>query len=202
MHGTNFGSNCCVLLFERYTAAIVGKDINGLLDRATELEAQGNKIIAEFKNHSKSHLLSALEHEIKQVEHIAKTLKEQAANASHRDHQLNALEENLLYFENRLGEELDFVLDVYHYNSTGKSKDELINFGEKLIKDAKEVVAKHEAHGHREILTLNSEIHAIERLIKELQTHPTGRLHELEEAALIRNEKTLRALIERIHSHH
>lgn len=149
------------------SAAVVGKDISALLERATELENMGNKVIAEFHNHSKSHLVEGLNHEVHNLQRIAAHLKNlTAANETVRTHELNYIEEELLHFENRFNEELEIALEVcfnifpsyfapirvdlpislfanqslkpfkftlkiqiYHYNATGKSADELINYG-------------------------------------------------------------------------
>lgn len=100
--------------------------------------------------------------------------------------------------ENRFQEELEIALEVYNYNATGKSADEMINYGTALIKMAKDELAKHPNHAHREVVAVNLRIAAIERLIADLSRHETGRRHDIDEAVLVQTELSLRTLLQRL----
>lgn len=111
-------------------AAIVGKDITVLLERATQLENMTRKIIAEYGNHSNSNILKGLSIELKSLTQLAKDLRRLAtSSATLRTDELNLAEEKLLSFENYIQSELEVAQEVRHFNATGRSADELINYG-------------------------------------------------------------------------
>ncbi len=167
--------------------------------------------------------MEALNSELHHLERISATLKNlSAANTTVRSAELNHIEESLLHFvstsffaeilktfltyfspffcsqENRFQEELEIALEVYNYNATGKSADEMINYGTALIKMAKDELAKHPNHAHREVVAVNLRIAAIERLIADLARHETGRRHDIDEAVLVQTELSLRTLLQRL----
>ena len=176
-----------------------------LLERATELEATGHRLIQEFHNHSKGHLIITLTHEVEELEKLTNIIKSTEANVTDRTRTLNELEEQLLYRENRITDELDFALDLYNFNGTGRTQNELIEYGQKLITDAKAILAKHDGHDHNrsERASLQIEINDIEKLIRDIRQHASSnRRVEVDEAQLVKQERTIRALIKEIESAH
>ena len=183
-----------------------------MVERATELEEMAHRVVQEYKNQSKTHLLSALEHEVAVLSKLASELKSfsnSSSNTTTRTHEINQLEERLLHHENRVNEEIDFINAVFSVNETTKSTNELIAYGKKLVEDAVLILNLHQHHTHEEVHALKNEVHEVEKLMGKLErdlSHHHGHdphHHVLQdEVALMRHEFTMRLLIERIeHSH-
>lgn len=186
-----------------------------MVERATELEEMAHRVVQEYKNQSKTHLLSALEHEVAVLSKLASELKSfsnSSSNTTTRTHEINQLEERLLHHENRVNEEIDFINAVFAVNETTKSTNELIAYGKKLVKDAVLILNLHQHHTHEEVHALKNEVHEVEKLMGKLERdlshhHGNDPHHHIlqDEVALMRHEFTMRLLIERIehsHKHH
>ena len=73
-------------------------------------------------------------------------------------------------FQNRISEELFFIREAQNHHHQGHNHDGLVAKGEALVKQAKEVLAKH-PHG-REARSLEKEIADIEKLITAIRAKP------------------------------
>ena len=138
------------------------KDVDVLIERGEKQLAEAHKIVSEHKNNSRSHLLQTAEREIKELEKVLTQLKATAKNATKRNYIINQLEEDLLHAENRIGEELEYVEDVYkNHNSANKTANELVEFGTKLVTEAKAEIVKHQGSKTNLIRSLEYEVDII-----------------------------------------
>ena len=181
----------------------MAKDIDVLIERGDKQLAEAHKLIADHKNNSRSHLFDVLGREIKELEYKLAQMKTLVKNATKRTSKINYMQEGLLSVTNRIGVELEFVEEVYaNHNAANKTANELIEFGEKLVTQAKAEIAKHQGHDHFAVRSLEYEVRDIERAIKSLQAHsPVPGKFNYTEQTLVRHEKTLRALLARLQQH-
>mgnify|MGYP007002770033 CR=1 FL=1 len=95
------------------------------------------------------------------------------------------------------------ALEVERYNVTGKSANEMINYGEKLIDLAKEEVAKHAGHTqHHDVAAINRQIVAIERAIHTLATDGSVMRRHDAEVSLYAAELALHILFKKLAQGH
>lgn len=123
-------------------------------------------------------------------------------NSSISEHHLHILEEELLIGENRISEELKVIEDAINHEHLNQSADELKKHAEALIIHAKQVVKSYgNSNNQKEIKAIEHEIHLIQKLIYQLDLHPTGAELKKEEQVLVRNQQTLLHLVERVVAH-
>ena len=137
-------------------------------------------------------MLSAIEHELVLLEALALDLSK---NAGKPDHHLHVIEEDLLFLENRIAEELH-ILRTHDHENKNHTLAHLLEQGHMLIHAAQEVLRIEP--NVKEASTLKSEMAVIEKLVKELQAKPAGADLKKDEEALARHERTLRNVLERI----
>ena len=124
-------------------------------------------------------------------------------NVTYRLNLLNRFEENELYHENRVSEEIELIFEIDHFlnNKTTKTAQELLDYGQKLIKLGNDYLLKYRYVDPKpkEIKFIEFQVDHITKLIDDLdRTHPTGvRLDDIE-IALILSERSLKALVERV----
>src|SRR5699024_6162817 len=105
-----------------HPAALVAKDIDVLIVRGEEQLVEAQRLVANHRNNNRSHLLFTVENEIRDLQEILAKLKAEDKNATRRTYMLNQYEEMLLHSENRIGEELEFVEEVYrNHNAANKT---------------------------------------------------------------------------------
>ena len=147
------------------------------------------------------HLLQSLERQAVLVEALAIDLKAQLADTTrqHNIHHVHVIEEDLLFLENRVSEEIVIIAHFRNGNHvpTNENGAQLIARGEKLVKDAKDAVVKHPQA--KEVKEINSEIVVVEALIKAITAKPAPTPADLkkDEEELHRQERSLRQLIEK-----
>ena len=178
----------------------MAKDIDALIERAEKQLVEARKLVADHKNNNRGHLIDAVEREIKELESVQAQMKTLQKNVTKRTSEINNLEERLLNLENRIGEELAFVEEVYaSHNATNRTANELVELGQKLVAQAKPQIDRYQDHSHYVVQLLEDEVKGIEQAIKTVQTHPsTSREFNDAEESLVRHEKTLQALLFRL----
>ena len=170
--------------------------------RADALLKRVHDLIAEHKVHN-FHLIQGLERQSIMIEALHLDLKTQLANAAHQFqlHHIHIIEEDLLYLENRVSEELSFIQHVASgQDNRGENEAQLIARGEQLIKDGQAAIGKNPSAP--EAKEISSDIIVIQSLIKVLQSKPapTGAELQKDEQELARQERSLRALIDKINA--
>lgn len=125
-------------------------------------------------------------------------------NVTYRLNQINRLEEALLVHENRAIEEVELITEIDHYLSnktTSKTAQELLDYGAKLFKLGYDFLLKYRYADPKpkEVKFIEFEVDHLAQLMENLNTtHPTGvRLEDLE-IGLIRSERSLKSLVERV----
>ena len=183
-----------------HPAALVAKDIDVLIARGEQQLAEAQKLVADHRNNNRSHLLSSIEYEIRELQETLAQLKAEDRNATRRTHQINMYEEDLLRSENIIGEELDFVEEVYrNYQASNRTANEFVEYGERLIAEGKAEIAKHQGHQSRDVRAIGWAVSDIQAQVNRLRAHPPhGAYLSYTEQSLIQNEKTLRALLDRV----
>lgn len=85
--------------FRTSAAAVTHADLTALVEEATKLESTGQKVVADFHNHSKSPLVEGLVHELEGLQQTATKLKTLAAsNRTVTAAELSSLKFDLSYF--------------------------------------------------------------------------------------------------------
>lgn len=188
-------------------AAPATTDVSAVLTKAQDLITQTQQIISGHKEHNRGHLLSNLEYQLarfQKVEYDLKVLSQLVPAPESVAKDIQNLENKLGYFEDRLGEELAFVEDVYKSSAaTGaKSPNELLDYALALMMEAKAAVAKFaQAKEHSEAeLQIHSELFQVKMLYNELNHMAvTSILGEsgtkLLEEQLVVHERSLHRLI-------
>ena len=154
-------------------------------------------------NYSRYLLVTLIYHknEVGKIRKQLQTLIEH--NVTYRLNLLNRFEENELYHENRVSEEIELIFEIDHFlnNKTTKTAQELLDYGQKLIKLGNDYLLKYRYVDPKpkEIKFIEFQVDHITKLIDDLdRTHPTGvRLDDIE-IALILSERSLKALVERV----
>ena len=105
-----------------------------------------------------------------------------------------------MFLENRVSEEIaiiDHFRNGGHHPDGHETTAQLVARGEKLVKEAKEAVAKFPKA--KEVREIESNIIVVEALIKAIQAKPApdAATMKRDEEELARQEKTLRQLIEK-----
>lgn len=181
------------------------KFVQDLIKHGNDLVEHSQRLLQEFGKHDKHHLIQNVEHEVKKVQELIHEVTDQLAKGL--TVKGDALQEKLLHHEKVLFEELEVVQEVFdeehERGNATTSVSKLVVAGQQLIKDAKEFEV-HLKHHPKELERLNRELTVLEKLVKELQTHPeTGKALVKEEEQLIRHEKSLKKLLESLaHSSH
>ena len=155
-----------------------------------------------FEQHrGNEHLLDALQHQAVLVEALVKDLESQHECENIFElHHIHLIEEDLLHYENRIGEEIAILNQERHHEHHGA--EELIRRGEELLRRAQDVVEQHRHHGDREMEAIEHEMHAVHRLIEEIRERPHGHDFTRDEESLKRHEDSLAKLLERVHHRH
>jgi len=171
--------------------------VESLEKRADALLARVRAVIQE--NRQNYFLVQAIDHQAIEVEALALDLKNVAAQtdlAQHLHH-LHTIEEELLFLENRVSEEIAILQAVQDPTRRPQQLNatQLITIAEQLIKQAHDAVAKYP--NAKEIRDINSEIIVIGSLVKAIQNKPTSLDLVAEEQELARHETSLTQLIAR-----
>lgn len=179
------------------------KFVAALIEYGEELVAYSQRLLREYRNHSKHHLLDALEYEANEVEAFVIDLR--AKHAKHligNTHHLDAVQDQLLQHEHRLKEEIEIVQHIFDHPIDGNTDvHKLLTAAQKLVKDAQHIVDTEEVvKTHpQEKAAIEREIKTLNNLIKAIELKPTGEKLNKEEETLLRHEKTLKALLTRLH---
>lgn len=150
------------------------------------------------------HLVETIEHEVALVEALVFELKWDLnkVNSTVSLHHLHTIEEDLLYMEHRISDELAVLEDTLKHEHLGQSVEQLIAHANALIEHAKHVAKNYgNSHNQKEIHSIEHEISLLQKLIHALEKHPTGEELHREEQTLVRNQQTLLHLIERVIAH-
>jgi len=166
--------------------------------RAAALLARVRQVLAENRQ-ANYFLVQAIDHQALEVEALSLSLKTFAAQpdiAQHLHH-LHIIEEDLLYLENRVSEEIAILQAVRDPARPTQplTAVQLITHAESLIKNAHDAVAKYP--NAKEIKDINSEIIVIGSLVKAIQNKPAPADLVAEEQELARHETSLTTLIEK-----
>lgn len=175
-----------------------------LIHRGEALIQHTQHLLKEHRNHSLGHLVDTVEHELSLVEALIFSLKFEHSkeNFTLKEHHLHLIEEDLLHIENRVAEELAVIEDTLNHEHLNQPADKLIAHAKALIEHAKQVAKNYgNSHNQKEIKAIEHEIHLIQKLISQLEQHPTGAELRKEEQTLVRNQQTLLHLIERVMAH-
>ena len=172
----------------------------GLEARGHALYEKATKVLLDHRG-THDHLLETLNHQVTKLVELLKELHELAVvdvvHESKNEHKIHVIEEELLHLENRVNEEIDIIAHIKdHHKPSGElTVAQLVAAGEKLIKQAKEAVAKHPKA--REVSEIDREIIVVDALLKAIQAKPAPAELKKEEQELARQEKTLQQLIEK-----
>jgi len=184
--------------------------IDSLEKRASALLIRVEQVLQENRGQF-NNLLYALDRQSVLIEAMALNLKVQSELAStgpivvdgtewnwHKIHEIHVMEEELLRLENRASEEIEIIEAARAGGGRrGETPAQLVQRGERLVKDAQDAVAKFPQAP--EVKEINSEIIVVQSLIKAIQATPSPAPADLQkdEDELFRQETTLRQLIEK-----
>jgi len=181
-----------------------GREVAESLEkRAAALLASSRAAVQELMREGRGNLVSAIEHQLVEVEALALALKTQLADTTHQHsvHHLHVIEEDLLYLENRISEELAIARNVSpnqpEHPGTDSAAAKLVAAANSIVAQAQEAVKAHP--NTRETNAINAEIVEIQKLTKAIATaNPNGAQFQLEAQQLARHEQTLQQLVERL----
>ncbi len=198
-----------------------GKELVISLEKRAAALLQVVRKVLDENRMSHSFLLQGIEHQAVLVEALALDLGRlvQSKDIAHQIHHIHVIEEDLvgffylklcsfdnnfnsieqLFLENRVSEEIAIFYHFRDGNHTpnGETTAQLIARGERLVKEAKEAVAKFPKA--KEVAEINSSVIVVEALLKAIQARPAPTPDDLkkDETELARQEKSLRQLIEK-----
>ena len=145
------------------------------------------------------------------VEALALDLKASLANATkeHSVHHVHVIEEDLLFFENRISEELYIITHLgdghheEHKSGTDTMAQKLVAHAISVIHQAEEAVMQDKHIRMQDAAAINHEIGEIRKLIKVIEGHPSAAELKAEATQLAKHEESLKTLVERArHPHH
>lgn len=169
-----------------------------LVRRGMILEDAARRAIHDLNVADKSHLGSALEHQIVLIEALIADLHQ---NAVLSDHHRHTIEEMLLNLENRVSEELIAIQMAIHHQHEGNSVEWLIKKAEDLISKAQGVM-RHAPAGDRDLEAAKHEVKALGELITKLRALGTqAKDTSKEEAQLVRIAQSLEHILARLARH-
>ncbi|KAI2796328.1 hypothetical protein BLOT_015882 [Blomia tropicalis] len=180
--------------------------VESLANRAEALLKHVHETLKNARG-THNHLLQALEHQAVAIEALAMDLRAQLKDEhrEHHMHHIHTIEEDLLFLENRVSEEIAILHHFQdgHHHHNGDNHQRLLERAEQLLKEAKETIEKHPHE--RNSRELESEMIVIEALVRTIKTRPDESELKKDEEELARHEKSVRQLIEKInhrHNHH
>lgn len=182
-----------------------------LAKRAEALITGTKAVLAELYKQGKGHLASSIEHQIVLVEALTLDLKKSLADTSKHPsvHHVHVIEEDLLWLENRISEELYIITHLgdghheEHKNGTDTMAQKLVAHANSIIHQAEEILKDGTTIRLRDARDMAHEIGEIKKLIKAIEAHPSAAELKAEATQLAKHEESLRTLIERAkHPHH
>ena len=181
--------------------------IEGLIKRGEQLFESAWKQIEQLQLSGDENLIHAYMNEAALVEALTVDLKIQIhdLNQTHSIYHVHAIEEELLYQEHRLAEEMAVINDVRNNHQHQTQPDQNID-AQKLISKAESLITKAEVvivrePNSRESHSIEAEVFQLENLIKTLKEKPSSSDRRKEEQQLARHEKTLEQLLNRQNNH-
>jgi len=173
--------------------------VESLEKRASALSDRVKQVIQEQRAGGFGGLTLTLERQGVLIEALVIDLKAQTADLSKVTsfHHIHVIEEDLLFLENRVSEEIVAITQARNSQPTAVASAQLIVRAEQLIKDAKDTLAKFPTAP--EVREINSEIIVVEALVKTIQGKVTPAPGELaqDERELAKQEATLKQLIDK-----
>ena len=93
---------------------------------------------------------------------------------------LNELEEQLLNYENSLEMELEFINAIYgNHNASKPNANLLVEYGTKLIVDAKMMIDKYKMSYQQIIENIIEKKNEVEQLLKIMQSNPSTKVEQV-----------------------
>lgn len=151
---------------------MVAKDIDVLLERSQNLTTHLRKQKEDYKANDHGGVIPVIDYVIRRIEHDSARVRAVQAQQSHRTRTLNLFEQLLLSLQTLSTELSEFIDQIFknHQTSPNKDANQLVEYCQKLLVEAKAALAKPGATARKEAQEMNVEIMWVEEYIREIQT--------------------------------